>query len=48
MLAMSIFNARLARVNFSTGHTGQGWISLVLSALMASAAVFNFTQLTSL
>ena len=45
MFAMSVMNARLARVNFASGQSGWGWISLAVSALMASAALFNLTQL---
>mgnify|MGYP003344671036 len=45
MFAMSVMNARLARVNFASGHRGAGWISLALSAIGASGALFNLTQL---
>ena len=45
MLGVSVMNARLARANFASGNQGAGWFSLVLSALGASGALFNLTQL---
>ena len=48
MVGVSVWNARLAHAGFQAGQRKESWISLALSGLGASAAVFNLTQLASM